>query len=462
MAGVGFVLRRLAERDDLGSRFGAWSAAAAITSGPWLMTVLAILGSEHWGRLHLAPWAHESFRVVLSWNFCLSIVLAAPFALLATRLAADDLYLRRPGLLSGGFVALTRLALLAALPVALLLWGFLTDLPLETRIVAIANFMALTALWMVLGYLSVLRDHVLVLSSFLAGTATATVLAALAGAAGGATMLIGAFTIGLTITLMLAAMRLLHEFPAQTRDWAELRASIRPYRVLALVGLLGAAAPWMDKWVHWAGPLAELTTPGLPNRPAYDSAMFVASLALVPGMALFFVKLETELFRAWRSFFDSLLTGASLAELDGLRRNLAEVVARGALSLLLLQALVAALGVLAAPLLVSAGILTQAQAPIFRLGVMAAPFHTLFLAAMVVLAYLDARRDQLWAVTVFLLLNGGLTTASLAFGFEASGWSYLLAAMIAAGFATALLGRALHRLLYLVFIVHNPAVRPHS
>ena len=44
MAGVGFALRRLADRSDLGGAAQAYLHATVITSGPWLMTILALAG----------------------------------------------------------------------------------------------------------------------------------------------------------------------------------------------------------------------------------------------------------------------------------------------------------------------------------------------------------------------------------------------------------------------------------
>lgn len=459
MAGIGFVLRRLADRDDMAGSAAAWGAAAAITSGPWLMTIAAILAAEHWGALHTQPWEHERFRIVLAYNFSFSLVLTAPFALLATRLAADDIFLRRPQGLSAGFLHCLLAALVVqALPV-LLVWGLLTDLPFAARLAGIANYAVLVGVWVLLAYLSVLRDFSLILIAFVLGLSLAAVVASLFGSQFGAAGLLASFTLGLALLLMLGACRLLFEFPWVSRSWRDSWALAAPYRLLVPIGLLTAAAPWIDKWVLWLGPAAEISSAGLPNLPAYDSAMFLACLAIIPGIALFFVAMETEIFTAWRRFFDQLRRGASRGLLDELRLGLGAVVARAGVVLLLLQAIVAASAILAGPLMVQAGLLTQAQHPIFRFAVLGAPFHTLFLAVLIILAYLDARRAQLIAAGGFFLANGALTAAFWPLGPEWFGYSYLVAALFAAALACTLLARELHRLIYFVFIRNNPAVQ---
>lgn len=459
MAGIGFVLRRLADRDDLAGNAAAWGTAAAITSGPWLMTIAAILAAEHWGLLHVQPWEHESFRIVLAYNFCFSLVLTAPTAMIATRMAADDIFLRRPEGLSAGFLQALLTALLTQAPPVLLVWGYLADLPDEVRLAAIANYTALVGTWVLLAYLSVLRDFGLILLAFALGLGLAAGLAASVGITLGAAGLLASFTLGLTVLLMLGATRLMVEFPWTPRTWREARDMMHPYLVLAPVGLLAAAGPWIDKWVLWLSPGAEIASSGLPNLPAYDSAMFLAYMTIVPGIALFFVSMETEIFTAWRRFFDQLRRGASLAELETLRDTLSGVVARAGVVLLLLQALTAAAAILGGPLLVEAGLLTPAQQPIFRFGVLGAPFHTLFLASLIILAYLDARREQLIAAAGFFLANGLLAMALRPLGPEWLGYSYFLAALFGAALASLLLANELRRLIFRVFIQNNPAIQ---
>jgi polysaccharide biosynthesis protein PelG len=462
MAGIGFVLRRLADRDDIAGNAAAWGAAAAITSGPWLMTIAAILAAEHWGAVHVQPWEHERFRTVLAYNFCFSLVFTAPFALLATRLAADDIFLRRPEGLSAGFLQALLVALaVQALPV-LLVWGVLTELPPTVRLMAIANYAVLVGVWVLLAYLSVLRDFGLILIAFLLGLTLAAGLAAVFGMQFGAAGLLASFTLGLAVLLMLGAARLLIEFPWVGRPWRETRQMVAPYIMLGPIGLLTAAAPWVDKWVLWLSPSAEISSSGLPNLPAYDSAMFLACLAIVPGIALFFVAMETEIFTAWRRFFDQLRRGASLGDLEELRIGLAGSVAHAGVVLLLLQGLVAVSAILAGPLMVQAGLLTPAQHPIFRFAVLGAPFHTVFLAVLIVLAYLDARRAQLIAAAGFFLANACFTAALRPLGPEWFGYSYLMAAIFAAALACALLAHELHRLIFLVFIRNNPAIQAAS
>ena len=46
MAGIGFVLQKLASKDDLMGIFRAYFHSAMASTGPWLFTVLALGGNN--------------------------------------------------------------------------------------------------------------------------------------------------------------------------------------------------------------------------------------------------------------------------------------------------------------------------------------------------------------------------------------------------------------------------------
>ena len=187
--------------------------------------------------------------------------------------------------------------------------------------------------------------------------------------------------------------------------------------------------------------------------------MFIAYLIMVPGIAMFFVAIETDFFVHYRRYFDELLQGARLTRLEFLRRTIIATVLRAGLSLLVLEGLVAAVTILAGPALVQIGWMTEQQHPIFRFGVLGAMFHTQLLCLLVVLAYLDARCTQLVVVLVFLGLNSALPTLLLRFGDQWYGYGYFTAALASLFVAMVLTFIELHRLNYRVFVSNNPSLR---
>ena len=461
MAGIGFVLRRLTRRNDLGGATQALVTATAVTSGPWLMTVLAIAGTDLWSRLQSQPWDHSTFRIVLSYDFCFSLVLTAPVVTVATRLVADQLFAGRIDRIGATYLHALGLTLMVQVPLAVLFWTCAADLPLGARLAAIACYAALIGLWVTMTCLSVLRDLKWALAAFALGMAAAVAggvsLAHVLGGAG----LVGSFAAGAAIILFIGAARILREFEYKHYPLRNVLADCRPYWQLAIVGLLTAAAPWADKWVLWLSPFGERLDIGLIDFPAYDAAMFFAYLAMVPCMALFFVVSETDFFLAYRRFFDELLDGSTLSQIESHRRQLIDRLAAAGSTLLLLQVLVTATVLLASPLLVATTLITPVQFPIFRFGLLGAFSHGLLNCALVVMSYLDVRRSQIVVVGTFLVTNALFTLALEPLGYTALGYGYVAAATVSLVTAVSILGVKFHKLLFLVFISNNPSVRAH-
>ena len=458
MAGIGFVLRRLTRRDDLAGSAQAYLAAAAVTSGPWLLTVLAILLTDALSRMHGDPTDQETFRAILSYNFCFSLVLTSPVTVVATRITADRIFDGDIETIGSTYLqALFASVALQMLPM-IVFWGLLVRLPWELRFAAIASYTSLIGLWVTITFLSVLKDFRLSLGIVTLGMIVACSCAVLArplGAGG----LLGGFTLGTSIIAILGGVRILMEFPWCPLAWRTTWEAARGFPGLAVIGLVAAAAPWADKWVMWFFPGAERLDSGLRDFPAYDSAMFIAYLIMVPGIAMFFVAIETDFFVHYRRYFDELLQGARLTRLEFLRRTIIATVLRAGLSLLVLEGLVAAVTILAGPALVQIGWMTEQQHPIFRFGVLGAMFHTQLLCLLVVLAYLDARCTQLVVVLVFLGLNSALPTLLLRFGDQWYGYGYFTATLASLFVAMVLTFIELHRLNYRVFVSNNPSLR---
>ena len=459
MAGIGFVLRRLTRRDDLSGALQAFTAAAAITSGPWLLTVLAIAGSGIGGAFSASPAEYQNFRIILSYDFCFSLVLTAPATTLASRLVADQLFAERIHEIIPTYLGTLIFAVVLQMPLATLFWLFYVDVTWAEAAAAIACYAALVSLWVTTAFLSVLRDFAFVVLCFVFGMALACGGSLLAGQFIGGAGMLACFAAGISLVGFAGAARLFTRFPYGALSTTDLFQAAHRNRVLLLIGFLSAAAPWADKWVMWFGPSSERLANGLRDAPFYDSAMFLSYLAMVPGSAAFFVIAETGFFLSYRRFFDEVLSGASLPRIESQRRELCRRIADAGVSLILLQAVVTVTIELAGPLLVRAGLLSSIQYPIFRFGVLGAQFHLLLNCLLVVMSYLDLRADQVACAALFLLLNAALTAGLLPFGFEVEGYGYFMAGLLSFLFAALLTASRCRDLIYVAFIRNNASIR---
>lgn len=458
MAGIGFTLRRLTQRDDLLGVFEGYAHSVLISAGPWLFTVFAIGGITFIASTPENLHALNSFRIVVIYNFAFSLVFSGSLILVATRYLADRIYLKNveegPGILLASFGILFVVGALVAGP----FYGAWVELTPGMRVAAIANFQLVSGIWVASVFLTTLKDFNSVTATFGLGMATGFGAAvALEGALGATGVMIG-FNCGLGVILFGLTARIFAEYPhGIVRPFAFL-GYFRRYWDLALSGLIYNLAVWADKWVMWMSPEREELPSGMVSFPDYDSAMFLAYLTIVPALAVFMVAIETRFFEQYQTFYRDIQKHATLDRIRENHRNLLATLVDSSRSVVVLQICVCITAILVSPYLFERVGVPISQIGIFRLGVLGAMFHVLLLFVSIVLAYFDLRKILLFVHTIFLATSVGVSLLTLKWGFAWYGYGYVAASILTLVVAYLLLARELARLPYLAFVKSNASV----
>ena len=457
MAGIGFALRKLARQDTLLSGVRAYSHAAVISCGPWLFTVLALGGIELLGRSMVPIAELQRFSSIVRYDFCFSLVAAGPIALVLTRQLADQIYAKNvadaPSLFLSALILL--FSLQAAMGIAF--YGFVVDMPLSERLLALICLQVAGGIWIACPFLSALQSFGSISTAFAVGMllafASAVSVAPIFGAAG---MLAG-FTVGLALIFFALAARIFAEYPYQTRSLLVL--DFRRYWQFAMIGLLYNAGVWVDKWIMWCAPGNVVIAGGIWSNPPYDSAMFLAYLTIIPATTLFLIVVETRFFEHYQRFYQDIENDATAEEIDRNHITIVRALREGMRSIVALQVAVCYLAILAAPHLIGMAQGAPEMVPIFRFGVLGALFHGVLLCAMAILSYFDLRRELVRVAVAFLALNAGLTLVSLWFGLGYQGYGYAGATLLSLIYAYFLVSSRITRLPFVTFIVNNGELR---
>jgi len=463
MAGIGFELRRLGRQETLTSLTAAFGHAAVVAAGPWLFTILSLalitLTVEQIVGLDLLA----NFRIVIIYAFAISLVITAPVTIVATRLVADELWLERPDrvrpLLLGAYVV--ALALVA--PCALLL-AVSFAMPADMALVLIALTMTVALIWVALSFCGAVRDYFGVTMSFLAGLVVSLVLAISAALAGlGPAGMAWGFLTGLALVFLGLTRRVLVTFPGLVDDPAGairlIGGGLSRYRTLAVGAVAGTAAVWVDKWVFWLSPAGERVEAGLIHAPLYDSAMFIASLAIIPSLAQLVMRLETDFFERYQSYYATIKSHGTIAQIEAARVRLKGETLEHLVLITAAHVGIAAVLVLLAPALVELLNLQFRQIAILRYGALGSVFQFVFIAATSLLLFFDRRKVFLALQLLFFAANLALSVWTVEAGEDYYGVGYFLACLIASGAAYVFAERTLARLNFLTFIGNNPSIR---
>ena len=462
MAGIGFALRSLARQESLSALVKASGHAAIIAAGPWLFTIFSLATITALVERIVGGDTLATFRAIIIYAFATSLVLVAPVTIVATRLVADELWRHETGkvraLLIAGFMY--AIASVTAGDAALI---YYFSLP---AILAFALYSAtaiVAMIWVALAFCGAIRDYKGITFSFVAGLLLAIIAATAAalmdlGAAG----MVWGFATGLTLTFFGLTLRVLETFPgALSGPFHALGAMARgfkSYAELAIGALLGTAGVWVDKWVFWFSDEGQTVPGGLIHAPLYDSAMFIASLVIIPALAQFVVKLETEFFERYQHYYGTIQSHGTIDQIETARQRLASFSLESLVLIAVSQAALAAVLALTAPAIVEVLNLQFRQIAILRYGALGSVFLFIFIAATSMIVFFDRRRIYLVLQALFFTLNLILSIVTVQLGEDYYGVGYFLAAFVASAVALVIADQTFGKLNYLTFIGNNPSV----
>lgn len=461
MAGIGFKLAQVAREGGVGGIVGAAAHGAVISAGPWLMTAVAMGLLERWAAVHLTPADGIVVQTVLIYAFSLSALAAAPIGIVATRLVADRIFARD----AAGIPGIVLLALAAGGMIGLaggaVLFGVLGGLPFAQALTATVALAWLAQIWIAGPMLTALDRYRAVPVAYLIGI----------GVAAGAlwlwphdeligVLLVIAGGIGLTLAAILLVLRrhFASDVVLPPRDAMHPRLAL----IIALAGIAGVVAIWIDKWILWVGPASQVAVGALRLNPINDEGSFLGLLTIVPGLTLLLIVTETRFDRAFGSMLARCTGTSTLERIEEARGEVVKVMGNSLRLLVLVQLLIAAFAwVLAVPLFDAIGADVRAIFA-FRQTSAGAVFHLVVIATSVVLAYYDLFGRILVTWASFALGSALATYVQFDAGFAAFGWGYMAGAVVGAFVGLALVAEASMNMTYLLFVGNNPAVVGHG
>ncbi|KQM96825.1 exopolysaccharide Pel transporter PelG [Sphingomonas sp. Leaf25] len=461
MAGIGFQLARVAREGGVGGIAGAAVHGAIISSGPWLITAGAMILLERWAAHHLSGEAAHVVQTVLIYAFSLSALAAAPIGLVATRLVADRIFARDAAAIPGILLVALAAGGTIGLVVGIILFALLAELSLWPALLSAVTLAWLTQIWIAAPMLTTLNRFRAVPAAYLLGISLSTGVLLLVPHAG-LTSVLAVVTLGIGTTLGAILLLLRRHFAGDPVLPSPQAMPRRLATIIALAGVAGVAAIWIDKWILWFGPESGWALGLLRLNPINDEGSFLGLLTIVPGLTLLLIVTETRFDRAFGSMLARCTGTSTMERIEEARGDVVRTMIDGIRLLVLVQLLVAALAwVLAVPLFDLIGADMRAIFA-FRQTSAGVVFHLIAIATTVVLAYYDLFGRILATWTAFAIGSAIATWAQFDAGFAAFGWGYMAGAVVGASVGIALVAEASVNLTYLLFVGNNPAVVGHG
>ncbi|HXJ23618.1 MAG TPA: exopolysaccharide Pel transporter PelG [Polyangia bacterium] len=445
MAGIGFELRKLLDRQSLWGLVKAYAYAGVISSGPWVLSIVGVMGIGLLSVGRVAAGEVRQFLVTITYLMAASLIATGGLQLMFARFIADCVYRREeqrvlPNLL--GALTVTGLGASAlAVPLMFVLAG-----PLTVRLLTVVALVVLSASWIAVVLLSSLRDYRAVVTSFLVGYLISVACALLLRPLGLVGLLAG-FLVGQVVLLIAMVGLVAGRFPSGTLVAFEFLDRKRAYLSLAATGLLYNLGIWIDKLIFWFTPsTSEVVLGPLRASIIYDIPIFLAYLSIVPGMAVFLVRVETAFAEEYEGFFAAVRDGETLADIRRRHDRLTIAVGNGISDIFKVQGTTVLVLLLAGPRLLKAVGISGLYLQLFSVDVAGVAMQVLMLAVFNVLFYLDQRRATLALSATFCGLNAVLTVATQHAGPPFYGYGFAISTAITSLVGLLVASRKLDRL----------------
>ena len=322
MAGIGFELRKLLKDNSLSGILQAYVYASVIASGPWVLSILGILvigilSSAVSGAGLLVT----QFQVSVTYLIAGSLILTGFVQLSFTRFIADRLYEEREAIVLPNFNGVTLLVTAISGVLGLSAVAFLfPEQNLIYRLLMLTGFVLLSNIWVATIFLSGLKQYKQIVFLYALGYGVTVVASLLLQPLGLEGLLLG-FVLGHGVMLLGMVVLIVRSFPAPTFMAFDFARPGAMFGSLMLVGFLYNFGVWIDKILFWFWPTTGQPVIGpLHASVIYDLPIFLAYLSILPGMAVFLVRMETDFVEYYQKFYGAVRGGSTLARLEDLRK----------------------------------------------------------------------------------------------------------------------------------------------
>ena len=455
MAGIGFELRKILNRDSYFALVRAYAYAGLISSGPWVLSILGLVAIGLLSvNIAVPNLLISQFQVSVTYLIMASLILTGVLQLSFTRWVSDQLFGHRSDTIVPNFAGVLLVTNLVAGSLSLVLvFASFSGESVIYRALLVAGFVTMSDVWLATIFMSGLKFYKTIVLLFAGGYGVSVVLAVLLRGQGLEGLLAG-YIVGQFLMLMGMVFIILRSFPAERLIAFDCFRPGAMYPTLMAVGLLFNFAIWADKIVFWlAADTGHPVIGPLRASVIYDMPVFLAYLGIIPGMAVFLVRFETDFVEWYDKFYNAVREGGSLEEIARMRDEMVFAIRQGLFDIIKIQTLSVLVLVVFAPTLFDKLNISPLYLPLFYVDAVAASLQVALLAVMNVFFYLDKRREVLATVALLAALNVLLSIVSLRLGVVFYGYGFALAMLVTLVFSLRVLERKLGRLEYETFML---------
>ncbi|HUW97524.1 MAG TPA: exopolysaccharide Pel transporter PelG [Acidiferrobacter sp.] len=455
MAGIGFELRKLLRHDDYFGLIRAYSYAGIIGAGPWVISILGVVLLGILSTNHVFPPNLVSqFETSVTYLIAGSLIFSGIWQLAFTRYVSDRLFAREHDLVLPNLNGL----LVAAMGSGFVLSGTATLFLFEGtgalyRLLMSALFCLLTGVWVITVMLTGLKHYRAIISAFVVGYGVALSVGLLLRPFGLVGLLF-AFFLGQFLLFVGLLAVIYRSYPSRQFLAFDFLKRGQMYASLLACGFFYNAGIWADKIVFWFTPQTSQAVIGpLRASAIYDLPIFLAYLSIIPGMAVFLMRVETDFVDYYDQFYDAVREGGSLSHIRNMRNGMVTSAKTGIFDIIKIQSLATIVAFVIGPAVLRFLGISLLYIPLFKIDVVGAGLQVVLMGILNIFFYLDRRARVVWLTVIFFGLNLVLSIISTHLGLYFYGFGFSISLLVSVLIGLVWLDKDMERVEYQTFML---------
>ncbi len=457
MAGIGLELKKILKKETVSSTLRAYSYAAIITSGPYVISIITILLIGYVLSELFIPQKTKAFQIIVTYLIAFSLIITSPFQLTFTRYIADRLFEKENFRVLPTLNLVLILSLLLSLIFSLVLsFFFLKDVGLLFSLLFCSNLAVFSGIWIVNILLTSLKNYKFIVFSFFFGFVITFFLAMTFVGYLGLEGLMLALLIGMFVLFILLYFYVLKTYPSNVVLDFDFLNKNKIYISLIFTGLFYNSAIWIDKFIFWYHPdTGEKVLSIFRTSILYDIPIFFAYLAIIPGLAVFLLRIETDYMRYYENYYRAVIKGEPLKRIFYYGEELG-IQARNTITDVLVIQLIADIIIILfiKPILEVFGI-SEKYIYLFYVDMIGTTLQLFVITILAFLYYFDRRREALIVSISFFVFNGIFSLISVYLGPLFYGYGFTLSLLVASLVGLILMRNFLRGLHYETYMLRS-------
>lgn len=454
MAGVGFELKKLFnKKDGYIDTLKAYSISAVVTEGPMLLNIFMIFALQYLIRKSGASYREqELFFITITYIMIFSMILTSVLIMFISRYISDCIYEEKQHKIVSAFYGVSCLYLIVG---GIICGVFIYNLnqSIIYKILVFFQFMAAMIIWIELAFLSAIKQYSKILNGFFICASIAVisciiltylkinvVIAALTGS-----------TLGYFCMFAIFFIEINSFYPKGEIRIFDFISGLDDYKILLVIGTVLTVGLYGHNFVMWFSEYGVEVMDNMRYCMIYDVPAFYASMTLIPLLVRFVVSLETNFYDTYRIYFNNILYGGRMKDIDNAKENMIEVLFRELARMMEIQGFCAVISVIFISKILQISGFDSNMIEIFRILCFGYALFGLERSIIIIMLYLDDRVGACISSVIFTGLSIILSKVSVAMGISYYGTGFVAAGFIASIYSLFRLRKYILRLDYNVF-----------